>query len=282
MKKVEIKRTSALGGYKGMIGSMESKKKQQQSARRKQEEMALNRLLMWFAIAIGYEALVLLIKRFYVNFRATEFESNLVIGLIGVFSVFQWVGLVLTAAAAVWTVLWKKQGRPAAKPAIVTAVLFALWCTVFVTYRFSSSGGVDLLSAVAPAGAVLAMVYYLYQREFFCNTVISGCGILSLWLYRRLFQYHPTAIYAGYVLAWVLLAAAAVVFWKLSQSGGKWKKYRIFPDNISYAPAYATCAITALVLAAALIGGAAAAFYSIFVLVIWLFCMAVYYTVRLM
>lgn len=265
-----------------MIESMESKKKQQQSARRKQEEAALNRLLMWFAIAIGYEALVLLIKRFYVNFRATEFETNLVLGLMGLFSVYQWLGMVVVGASAGWLVWSKKAGRPMAKPVIVTAALFALWVTVFVTYRFSSSGGMDLLSAVAPAGAVLAMVYYLYQREFFCNTVICGCGILSLWLYRRFFQYHPTAIYAGYVLGWLLLAGAAVVFWKLSQNGGKWNKYRVFPDKISYIPAYATCAITAAVLAAALIGGAAAAFYAIFVLVIWLFCMAVYYTVRLM
>ena len=38
----------------------------------------------------------------------------------------------------------------------------------------------------------------------------------------------------------------------------------------------------AAVLAAALFAGATVAFYAIFVLVIWLFCMAVYYTVRLM
>lgn len=265
-----------------MIASMESKKKQQQSARRKQEEAALNRLLMWFAIAIGYEALVLLIKRFYVNFRATEFETNLVLGLMGLFSVYQWFGMVVVGASAGWLVWSKKAGRPMAKPVIVTASLFALWVTVFVTYRFSSSGGMDLLSAVAPTGAVLAMVYYLYQREFFCNAVITGCGILCLWLYRRYFQYHPNVIRAGYVLAWVLLAAAVVVYWKLSQSEGKWKKYRVFPADISYLPAYATCGLTAVVLAAALFAGATVAFYAIFVLVIWLFCLAVYYTVRLM
>lgn len=265
-----------------MIEPMERKKQLQQSARRKQEDMALNRLLIWFAIAIGYEALVLLLKRFYVNFRATDFEIDLAVGLSAVFGVFQWVGLALAAAAAVWLVLSRKQGRPWVKPAVLTAVLLVLWATVFITYRFGHNGGTDLLGAVSPVAAVLAMVYYLYQREFFCNTVISGCGIFCLWLYRRFFQFHPNMIRAGYVLGWLLLAAAVVVFWKLSQNGGKWKQYRIFPDKISYVPAYATCGLTAIVLAAALIGGAAVAFYSIFVLVIWLFCMAVYYTVRLM
>lgn len=261
---------------------MESKKQQQQSARRKQEDMALNRLLVWFAIAIGYEALVLLLKRFYVNFRTTDFEIDLAVGLAAVFGVFQWAGLVLAAAAAVWLVLSRKQGKPWVKPAILTAALTVLWITVFVTYRFGSGGGMDILGAVAPVAAVLAMVYYLYQREFFCNTVIAGCGILSLWFYRRYFQDHPNMVRAGYVLGWVLLAAAVVVFWKLSQNDGKWKKYRIFPADISYIPAYATCGLTAAVLAAALIGGSTAAFYAIFVLVIWLFCLAVYYTVRLM
>lgn len=265
-----------------MIGPMDSKKQQQQSARRKQEDMALNRLLIWFAIAIGYEALVLLVKRFYVNFRTTDFEINLALGLGAVFGVFQWVGLALAAGAAVWLVISKKRGKPWVKPAILTAVLFVLWFTAVVTYRFGYSGGVDLLGIVAPAAAILSMIYYLYQREFFCNAVIAGCGIFCLWLYRRYFQVHPNVIRAGYVLAWVLLAAAAAVFWKLSQSGGKWNKHRVFPEKISYVPAYATCGLTAAVLAAALIGGSAAAFYAIFVLVIWLFCMAVYYTVRLM
>lgn len=263
-----------------MIGFMESKK--QQSARRRQEDAALNKLLIWFAIAIGYEALVLLIKRFYVNFHATEFEVNLAIALMQVLSVLQWVGLVLAAGAVVWMVLSRKQGKPVTKPAILAGALSALWLTAFVTYHFSGSGGADLLSAVAPTAAVLAMVYYLYQREFFCNTAIAGCGILALWLYRRFYQSHPTAILMGFILAWALLALAAVVFWKLSRNGGKWRKIRVFPDKTSYVPSYTTCALTAAVLVSALIGGSAAAFYAIFVLVIWLFCMAVYYTVRLM
>lgn len=264
-----------------MIGSMESKK-QMQSARRKQESMALNRLLIWFAIAIGYEALVLLIKRYYVNFSGTDLGIDIALALSRVFYVLQFLAPVLVIAAVVWLVMCRRKGKPVAKPAILAAALAALWFTAFVTYRFGFSGGVDLLGIVAPAAAILSMIYYLYQREFFCNAVIAGCGILCLWLYRRYFQNHPNMIRAGYVLAWVLLAAAAVVFWKLSQNGGKWKKYRIFPADISYLPAYATCVLTAAVLAAALFAGATVAFYAIFVLVIWLFCLAVYYTVRLM
>lgn len=256
------------------------KKKQQQQIRRKQEDAALNKLLIWFGIAIGYEAIVLLLKRFYVNFRVTELEAALASGLARAFSVLQWLAPLLTAAAVVWLLLWKKQNRELRLPAITACVLFMLSVTVILTYRFE--GGTDVLSAVAPAAAVLALIYYLYQRDFFCNTIFTAGGIFSLWMYRRFFLTHPNRIRAGFVLGWVLLALAAFLAYRLSKSGGKWKKWQLFPENTSYLPTYLTCIVTALTMAAALIGGASVAFYAIFVLVIWLFCMAVYYTVRLM
>lgn len=260
---------------------MESKKQQQQAARRKQEDTALNRLLIWFAVAVGYEALILLIRRFYISLPSTDAGTAVALGFFRVFSVLWWLAPVLTAAALVWLCLWHRKGKPVRVPAITAAVLAVLSLTAVLSYFFYTDG-VDLLSALAPVAAVLAMVYYLYQREFFCNTVITGCGILCLWVYRRFFSLHPTMVRLGYVLAWVLLAAAAVAAWKLFKSGGRWRKRRLFPDGISYVPTWVTCGLTAVTLAAALLGGATIAFYAIFVLVIWLFCMAVYYTVRLM
>lgn len=259
---------------------MDNKKKTQ--ARRKQEDAALNKLLIWFGIAIGYEAIVLLLKRFYVNYRTTEAEITFAYGLSKVFSVLWWLTPVLAVAGLVWLVWSWKQKKPLRVPAICAAALCALAVTCFLCARYSHVGGLDLLGAVAPATAVLALIFYLYQKEFFCNTILTGGGILSLWLYRRLFQGHPNAIRLGFVLGWVLLAAAAWLAWKLSRSAGKWKRWQLFPAQASYVPTYVTCAVTALTMIAALIGGASVAFYAMFVLVIWLFCMAVYYTVGLM
>lgn len=255
-------------------------KKQQQSARRRQEDAALNKLLIWFGIAIGYEAVVLLLKRFYVNFRGAG-EASFALGLAQVFQVLQWVAPVLAVAAAVWTVMSQRGGKAVRVPAICTGALFALSFTVIVTYRFYSNG-VEVLSLVAPVIAILALIYYLYQREFFCNALFTGGGILSLWLYRRYYSSHPARILAGFVVGWMLLALVAALARKLSGNGGRWKKWQMFPEKTSYVPTYATCGVTALTMAAAMLGGASVAYYAIFVLVIWLFCMAVYYTVRLM
>lgn len=256
------------------------KKKQQESVRRRQEDAALNKLLIWFGIAIGYEAVVLLLKRFYVNARS-ESEVGFALGLHQIFSVLQWVAPVLAVAAAVWTVTSWRGGKPVRAPAICTGVLLALSLTVILTYRFYSNG-VETLGVVAPAAAILALIYYLYQREFFCNTLITGGGILCLWLYRRYYSGSPARILAGFIVGWVLLALAVLLAWKLSESGGKWKRWQVFSSKTSYVLTYVTCGVTALTMAAAMLGGGAVAYYAIFVLVIWLFCMAVYYTVRLM
>lgn len=256
-------------------------KKHQQSARRKQEDATLNKLLVWFGIAIGYEAVVLFLKRFYVNIGVVEGEIMFAYGLSRVFMVLQWVAPVLTVAAVVWAVLWKRQGKSVRLPAICAAALFTLSFTVILTYRYYISG-VEVLGVVAPATAILALVYYLYQRDFFFNALFTAGGILSLWLYRRFYLYHPTRILLGFILGWVLLAAAAFLAFRLSKSSGKWKKTQLFPEQTSYLPTYLTCAITALTMAAAMAGGAALAYYAVFVLVIWLFCLAVYYTVRMM
>lgn len=256
------------------------KKKQQQSAKRRQEDAALNKLLIWFGIAIGYEIVALLLKRFYVNVRGAG-EVSFALGLAHVFGVLQWVAPILTIAAAVWAVLNRRSGKSIQVPAICAGGLFALSFTVILAYRFYSNG-VEVLGVVAPVTAVLALIYYLYQREFFCNTLFTGGGILSMWLYRRYYSSHPARILAGFIVGWVLLALVALLAWKLAQNGGKWKEWEVFPAKTSYVPTYVTCGVTALTMAAAMLGGAAVAYYAIFVLVIWLFCMAVYYTVRMM
>lgn len=141
------------------------------------------------------------------------------------------------------------------------------------------------LTILVPVVAVLALVYYLFQRDFFFITLISAGGILSLQLYRRMFLAHPFRIQCGYVLAFILLAAALAAFIILQRNAGVLpgqKPIRILPKDANYSLLYAACALNAVLLALTLILGGIAAYYLLFVLVGWLFVMAVYYTVKLM
>ena len=49
--------------------------KKQREARRHQEDMALNRALLWVGGAIVLEVLLLLVNRYYINFRVTEVDA---------------------------------------------------------------------------------------------------------------------------------------------------------------------------------------------------------------
>lgn len=147
--------------------------------------------------------------------------------------------------------------------------------------------GVDVIRALTiavPVVAVLAMIYYLFQRDFFCITVISAGGILSLQLYRKMFFMHPTMIRCGFVLAFVLLAAAAVVLFLIQRGKRPMPLHadKLVPLDANYILLYITCALNAVLLALTLILGSTAAYYLLFVLVAWLFITAVYYIVKLM
>ena len=140
------------------------------------------------------------------------------------------------------------------------------------------------LTILIPVVAVLAMVYYLFQRDFFCITVISACGILCLQLYRKTFFSHSFRIRCAFVLGFVLLAAAIVVL-VLLQCGKRplpLRLDRLVPKDSNFPLLYVTCGLTALLLALTLVFGSTAAYYLLFVLVGWLFITAVYYIVKLM
>ena len=107
---------------------------------------------------------------------------------------------------------------------------------------------------------------------------------MSLQLYRKMFLYHPTRIRLGFTLAFVLLAAAIVVLILLQRGKRPFPLHldRLVPTDANYPLLYVTCALTALLLALTLALGSAVAYYLLFVLVGWLFVMAVYYIVKLM
>lgn len=192
----------------------------------------------------------------------------------------------------------KKKAKRQQEDAILNRVLIWFGCAVVIEIvlllinRFVP--GISLvrgLSVLVPAVAVLAMVYYLYQRDFFLSTLISAGGILSLQLYRRLVFLHPFRIKCGFALAYICLAAAVVVLILLQRKGGwmtiQGKKRQILPKDANYVLMYLTCVLNAVLLTVTLSQingvacGANTAYYLLFVLAAWLFVMAVYYTVKL-
>lgn len=256
-----------------------SNKKKEISAQSRREDEVLNRALLWIGGAAVMILVLLLINRYYVNYRTNEVEIALALFkvlpiLAGAFAVFCLAG-VLTALNA------RKQGKSMKWSVALAAFCGVLALALAAVWRFHGTG-VQVMCAVIPAISVLALVYYLFQREFFLIAVLTGAGIAGLWLIRRANGGHPAILY-GYLLAVaVLLVGAALLCRRLQANGGLWNSKRILPKNAAYPAIYATCGVVAVLLIAALVAGTSVAYFLMFPAVGWLVVMAVYFTVKLM
>lgn len=246
--------------------------------RHEQEDAAFNKMLLWLVGAVAVELLILLVKQIYVNFIAGVTVAKV---LNQFFQVFTFLGVVLAAAGIVWAVLNYRKGKSAVMPCICAAVAAGLWVLSVLGYHLYPVG-MDIMMVLPAMGAVLIVVYFLYQRVFFLNALLTGSGLLVLWLYRQYYTSHPTTIRLFFAVDFVLLAAGLVLSFLLRRGGGKLGSLRVLPSDTGYLMTWITCALTALALALALALGIAAGFYLLFVLVAWVFVQAVFYTVQLM
>jgi cobalamin synthase len=114
------------------------------------------------------------------------------------------------------------------------------------------------------------------------SCALAAVGIIALWVFRQYYTDHAKFIYLCFAAVWVVMAAAALVCSRLSKRGGKAVGLQVFAPKTAYLTMYLTAAAVALSLVAALVLGIGAAYYIVAVLVGWLFCLAVYFTVKLM
>ena len=130
------------------------------------------------------------------------------------------------------------------------------------------------------AWAVLALVYYLYQREFFLAATAVGLSILGLWFVRygagRWLE--PALMAAG--IAVVLVAA----LWLKQRDGVLPGAGRIsfLPQEANYPVVLVSGLAGLAALVTAMVLGSAVAYYLIFLMMAWMFALFVYYTVKLM
>lgn len=255
--------------------------KRDRAERARQEDAILNKVLLWIVGAVVLEALLLLLNKYYVDYIIADIEIMLAIHqalpiLAGIFA----VGF---AACAVWT--WRAHVREkrTGLPTALTIIFAALTVCSVVARWVPKESGIRFLYVAVPVVAVLAMIYYLYQREFFLVSLISMAGLLGLWLLQRRAG-HAAFVYTCLIALGVALVGCVVVACVLQNAKGvlvlRGKPVRVLPAKANYVPIYITCGLMAVVLAAGVLLGAAMVLYA--VPVAWLLVMAVYYTVKLM
>lgn len=254
--------------------------KRERTERERQEDAVLNKVLYWIVGAVVLEFLLLLVNRFYIKY--TTATISVAVGIGNALTVLSIVFPVCFVLALLWGTARRKKAQPAGLPIFLTILSAALAVCCILT-RIFRERGVRFLYIAVPVVAVLALIYYLYQREFFTVAVLSVLGILGVWLSQRA-DSQPALVY-GYMVVLAVILVAAVVLSRMLQGGNGMlalagKKRRILPKSANYIMLYVTCAVIAVVVIASIFLGAHGALYG--VLVAWLLVSAVYYTVKLM
>ncbi len=235
-------------------------------------------LLMAGLIAEFY---LLLINRYFVKGTVGQ-----VLAANSFLRVMTYVGLAAAVAGAVMLAMRKKNARCARYGGWV------LGCGVF--FAFSSilmrkiyNGGTTAMCILVPVAMILGIIALLYQREFAVESAALAVSIAALALL------NVGADKPGWVglvkgcaaAALALLAAITLCTAAVKKNGGVLgsggKQLRVFPDKADYRLVFGTLALCLALLALALIVPGAA-FYGMWILAVAAFCLAVYYTIKLL
>ena len=254
-------------------------KKEERSAKKQREDQALNRVLCWFGGAVLLEFFLLLLNRYYINFDLNGVA--LASSLAQILRVMVWVSLAAAVGCGVWWWLQRRGKRATFLPGALTIVFTALFLCALVSSLWRTVG-VQFLYLSVPATAVLALVYYLYQREFFLVALHGSIALFAMWSYRKFIFVQAWMAHGILAVCAVGVLVLGVATFLLQRWDGKLGKRRILSQKANYALLYAACGVTLCALLIALILGATAAYWALFVVAAWLFGAAVYYTVRLM
>jgi hypothetical protein len=253
---------------------------EKKTARENRENEILNKVLGIFVVGALAEIYALLCYRFFVQSGTDTMLAWL--------AAIRWTSYITAAVAVVGLILAfaKKTSRRLRYLGVLLAWLGIVFAFASRVILLIYPQGTTIMCALIPVITLYGFIYYLYQREFFVSALAAGISIGALWLCHKAIgdSWQPFSVgVAAAVL--VVLALIAALTLSLSKNDGcrgrDEKKRRVFSAKTNYAVQYGALAVCAATVAIA-IANAAAAMYLIWAVVILLFVLAVYHTVRLM
>ncbi len=256
-----------------MANKPRSEKKAEKERR---EREVLDRVFTLFLAGIAAECYVLLIYRKFVRGVVQDMATYSYVVEYG-----RYIGTLVMIAGLVLAV-WKRQERSGRiGAAIAAAGAFFAFANILM-FAVHPQGTIFLCTLI-PILTVLGLVYFLFQREFFFDSVILGGTMFTLWLCRRGLgtENWNTKVTAGALVVLVGLGAVTGVLRYLQQQNGVFRGRQVFPKGCDYRLLYGSVAVAFVTIAAAL-AVPASAFYTMWVVGVAIFALAIYYTTKLM
>lgn len=247
---------------------------QKKLERQQQEELTLRHVLNAFLAGLAAECYLLLVYRGYVAGTAGQLVAWHTFLRVGT-----WVGLALFLAGLAAAVVKRGDVRVRNWLALASGVGFFLFLSGLVMTSVYPKG-VTLMCVVVPVVTLLALVWFLFQRECFFSTMILSGALFTVWLCGNVVSIR-TAVIVGAVAVLLGLAAAAWVVHLLQKGQGKLAGVQIMDTMCEYWLLYSVLGLSFVSIAVALLA-VPAAYYLMWVLGVALFAEMVYYTTQLM
>ena len=186
---------------------------------------------------------------------------------------FSIAGLVILAAGAVLSAVWRKEQKKRHIGWYIAGAGAFLALASFLIWKLNTPA-LTFLSVLVPVVMLLGILWNLYDRECALALTILGTSLIVLWVCRRVMS----SIYLGtYVKVVVILYLVLLIATAFLAKNDKLRK--LLPANADLLPVYLACGLSFVALVVALIN-TVAAYYAMWALAIVVFALAVYYTVK--
>ena len=259
----------------------QSSRSEKRAQKLQQEQEALNRVFRLFLVGILAECYLLVMYNKFIKGTVEEVvSSSYVVSALG------YIGVALVVLGLVLALVFHRSRPLLGKVSAIAAGVGGFFAVSSALMYWIYPAGSIFLLVLVPILTVLGLVYNLYQREFFLTAVILSGSIFTLWLCRKglgTINWN-TKVTVGAVLVLLGLLAVAYLTRLVQKNKGKWlgkSGARLFTAACPYGLLYATYGLCFVTIALALVL-AASTYYTIWVLGIALFALAVYYTSKLM
>ena len=250
-----------------------TKKSADHRKRRSEPWQGATRALLVGCVA---ELYLLLIHKYYIYGNTDQllaWDSYLKV------SVWLWLGVTVLGGVLLYVCRRKPGWKRAAAGMVLELGAFAALTGLLVS-RFGGSP-IALLAVAVPAAALMAMLWYLYDRECAWALIVLGLDLAVLWICRKGMGNYlwEKRVVAGAVAFLVCLAVLAILTWRLRKAKGLLGKFRLLEEKFDPMPIYAACGVSAVTTVLALVSSAAA-YYCVYGVAVLLFALAVYYAIR--
>ncbi len=259
----------------------QSSRNEKRAQKLQQEQEALNRVFRLFLIGILAECYLLVMYNKFIKGSVQEVvTSSYVVTVLG------YAGVAVLLLGLILALAFHKKRPGLGKVSSIAAGVGAFFAVSSALMYWIYPSGTIFLLVLVPILTVLGLVYNLYQREFFLTAVILSGSIFTLWLCGKglgTLNWN-TKVTVGAVLVLLGLLAAAYLTHRVEKNNGKWlgkNGVRMFTPACSYPLLYATYAVCFITILLALVL-VSTTYYTIWILGIVLFALAVYYTSKLM